>query len=151
MNKFLLYMFNKNQPKTSSSNIQYIFMVGAIASVLALGTGYSSMQSFGTLGGLGLLTEVAQGSECLASLTEEQQESLFQALDVDNVESVSMAIEELSATEFLQILVDEVDLPLDKAQGVLGCLGFETDLIDLDIFEPTPSDSTSTDPISRDQ
>ena len=118
-------------------------MVAAIASVLVLGTGYSSMQSFGTLGGLGLLTDVAQRAECLSNLDEEQQESLLQALDVDSVESASMAIEELSATELLQILVDEVDLPLDEAQGVLGCLGFETDLEDLGIFDPTSTDPTS--------
>ena len=136
-------MFNKNHEKTSESSVRYIFMVTAIASVLVLGAGYSSMQSFGTLGGLGLLTDVAQRAECLANLNEEQQESLLQALDVDSVESASMAIEELSATELLQILVDEVDLPLDEAQGVLGCLGLETDLADLGIFDPTTTDPTS--------
>jgi hypothetical protein len=118
-------------------------MVAAIASVLILGTGYSSMQSFGTLGGLGLLDEVAQSAECLATLNEEQQEALFQALEVDSIESASIAIEELSATALLQILVDEVDLALDEAQGVLGCLGFETDLVDLGVFDPTSTDPTS--------
>ncbi len=124
-------------------------MVATIASVLVLVTGYSSMQSFGTLGGLGLLTEVAKSAECLAALNEEQQETLFQALEVDSIESANIAIEELSATALLQILVDEVDLTLDEAQGVLGCLGFETDLIDLGAFEPTPTDSTPTDLIPR--
>ncbi len=133
-------MSNKNHEKTSLSNVKYIFMVAAIASVLVLGTGYNSMQSFGTLGGFSLLTEVAQSAECLATLNEEQQEALFQALEVDSIESASMAIEELSATALLQILVDEVDLTLDKAQSVLGCLGLETDLIGSDIFDPTSTD-----------
>ena len=138
-------MLNKNHAKTSS-NITYVFMVTAIASVLALGTGYSSMQSFGTLGGSDLLTEITQSAECLAALTEEQQAALFQALNVDSIEEANIAIEELSATALLQILVDKVGLTSDAAQSVLGCLGFETDLIDLDILEPT-----STDPTSRDQ
>lgn len=126
-------------------------MVTAIASVLALGTGYSSMQSFGTVGGLGLLTGFTQSAECLAALTEEQQAALFRELNVDSIEEANIAIEELSATTLLQILVDAVGLTTDAAQSVLGCLGIETDLIDLGIFEPTPTDSTSTDPISRDQ
>jgi hypothetical protein len=135
-------MFNKNHAKTSLSNVKYIFMVTAIASVLALGTGYGSMQSFGTLGGSGLLTEITQSAECLAALTEGQQEALFQELNVDSIEEANIAIEELSATALLQILVDKVGLTFDAAQSVLGCLGVE---IDLDIFEPTPTDSTSTD------
>jgi hypothetical protein len=142
-------MFNKKHTKTSLSNVKYIFMVSAIASVLALGTGYSSMQSFGTLGGLDLLAEVTQSTECLASLTEEQQATLFRELDVNSIEEANVAIEDLSATALLQILVDKVGLTLDAAQSVLGCLGVETDLLNLDIFEPTPTDTTSTDPISR--
>ena len=137
-------MFNKNHEKTSVSNVKFTFMVGAIASVLILGTGFSSMQSFGTLGGLGLLTEVAQRAEYLANLNEEQQQALFQALDVDSVDSASVAIEDLSATALLQILVDGVDLPLDEAQGVIGCLGLETDLVELGVSDPTSTDITST-------
>ena len=137
-------MFNKNHEKTSVSNVKFTFMVAAIASVLVLGTGFSSMQSFGTLEeGLGLLTGVSQRAECLANLNEEQQQALFQALDVDSVDSASVAIEDLSATALLQILVDEVDLPLDEAQGVIGCLGLETDLVDLGISDPTSTDLTS--------
>ena len=120
-------------------------MITAIASVLALGTGHSSIQSFGTLGGSDLLSEITQSAECLAALTEEQQAALFQELNVDSIEEANMAIEELSATALLQILVDKVGLTSDAAQSVLGCLGFETDLIDLGIFEPTSTDSTSTD------
>jgi hypothetical protein len=144
-------MYNKKHTKTSLSNVKYIFMVSAIASVLALGTGYSQMQSFGTLGGLDLLAEVTQSAECLEALTEEQRAALFRALDVNSIEEANIAMEDLSATALLQILVDKVGLSLDAAQAILGCLGVETDLIDLDIFEPTPTDSTSTDPISRDQ
>ncbi len=138
-------MFNKNNAKTSLSNANYFFMVSAIASVLFMGTGYSSMQSFGTLSGSGLLTDVTQSAECLAALTEEQQTALFQALDVDSIEEANMVIEELSATAFLQILVDKVGLTLDSAQSILRCLGVETDLLDLNIFKPTPTDSTSND------
>ncbi len=133
-------MLNKNHTKTSI-NIKYIFMVTAIASVLALGTGYSSMQSFGTLGASDLLSEITQSAECLAALTEEQQAALLEALNVDSIEEANTAIEELSATALSQILVDAVGLTTDAAQSVLGCLGFE---IDLDIFEPIPTDSTST-------
>ncbi len=120
-------------------------MVAAIASVLVLGTGYRSMQSFGTLVGLGLLTEVTQSAECLATLTEEQQAALFQALDVNSIEVANIAIEELSATALLQKLVDKVGLTLDAAQAILGCLGINTDLINMDVFESTPTDPTSTD------
>ena len=143
-------MINKKHANTSS-NIKYIFMVAAIASVLALGTGYSSMQSFGTLGASDLLAEITQISECLAALTEEQQAALFQALNVDSIEEANIAIEELSATALFKILVDAVGLTTDAAQSVLGCLGIETDLIDLDTFELNPTDSTSTEPTSRDQ
>ena len=139
-------MSNNNHAKTSFSNIKYIFMVTAIASILAFGTGYSAMQSFGAWGGLALLTEVAQSAECFANLNEEQQEALFKALEVDSIEEASIVIEELSGTALLQILVDEVNLTLDEAQDTLECLGVEADLMDLDIFEPT-----STDPTSRDQ
>ena len=139
-------MFNKKHTKTSLSNVKYIFMVAAIASVLALGTGYSSMQSFGTLGASDLLSQITQSAECLAALTEEQQAALFQALNVDSVEEANIAIEELSATALSQILVEAVGLTSDAAQSVLGCLGVETDLVDLDIFEPT-----SPEPTSRDQ
>lgn len=135
-------MSNKNHVKTSS-NIKYIFMVTAIASVLALGTGYSSMQSFGTLGGSDLLTEITQSTECLAALTEEQQTALLQALNVDSIEEANIAIEDLSATALLQILVEKVGLTSDAAQSVLGCLDFETDLVDQNIFEPTSTDSPS--------
>ncbi|HYO05599.1 MAG TPA: hypothetical protein VER14_01275 [Phototrophicaceae bacterium] len=134
-------MFNNNHAKTSLSNVKYIFMVTAIASVLALGTGYSAMQSFGTLEGSGLLAEITKSAECLADLTEGQQEALFQELNVDSIEEANIAIEELSANALLQILVDKVGLTTDAAQSVLGCLGFE---IDLDIIEPIPTDSTST-------
>jgi len=148
-------MFNKNHSKTSSSNIKYTFMVAAIASVLVLGTGYSSMQSFGTLGESGLLTGVTQSVECLATLTEVQQEALFQALDVNSIATASIALEEQSATASAQTLV-EIGLPLDTAQSILGCLGVE---IDLSIFnstpteptEPTPTEPTSTDPTSLNQ
>lgn len=81
------------------------------------------MQSFGTIGGLGLLTGATQSVECLASLTEKQQTDLFQELGVDNTEDASLALEELSETEALQLLVEEVGLSLDRAQAVLGCVG----------------------------
>ena len=123
-------------------------MVAAIASVLALGTGYSSMQSFGTLGASDLLSEITQSAECLTALTEEQQAALFQALNVDSIEEANIAIEELSATALSQILVEAVGLTSDAAQSVLGCLGVETDLVDLDIFEPTSTEPTSTEPTS---
>ncbi len=95
--------------------------------------------------GLGLLTEVTQSAECLATLTEEQQAALFQALDVNSIEAANIAIEELSATALLQKLVDKVGLTLDAAQAILGCLGVDTDLINMDVFESTPTDPTSTD------
>ncbi len=82
-------MPNKNYAKASSSSAKYAFMITAIASVLVLGTGYSSMQSFGTIGGLGLLTGATQSVECLASLTEKQQTNLFQELGVDNTEDAA--------------------------------------------------------------
>lgn len=62
-------MFNKKQSKkTSLSNIKYTFMVTAIAFVLVMGTGYSSMQSsaldYNGLGDLSAFNGFTQSAEC---------------------------------------------------------------------------------------
>ena len=61
-------MYNKKQSKTSLSNVKYTFMVTAIAFVLIMGTGYSSMQSFALdyngLGDLSSFNGFTQSTEC---------------------------------------------------------------------------------------
>ena len=62
-------MFNKKQTtKTSANNFKYAFMIAAIASVLVLGTGYSSMQSsaldYNGLGDTDLFNGLTQTAEC---------------------------------------------------------------------------------------
>ena len=62
-------MFNKKSTtKTTANNIKNAFMITVIASVLALGTGYSSMQSFGLdyngLGELDAFNGFTQTAEC---------------------------------------------------------------------------------------
>ena len=62
-------MFNKKSTtKTTANNIKNAFMMTVIASVLALGTGYSSMQSSGLdyngLGDTDLFNGLTQTAEC---------------------------------------------------------------------------------------
>ncbi|HYO06230.1 MAG TPA: hypothetical protein VER14_04535 [Phototrophicaceae bacterium] len=62
-------MFNKKQStKTSLSNVKNTFLVTAIAFVLVMGTGYSSMQSFGLdyngIGDLSAFNGFTQSAEC---------------------------------------------------------------------------------------
>ena len=62
-------MFNKKQTtKTPASNFKYAFMIAAIASVLIMGTGYSSMQSSGLdyngLGDTDLFNGFTQSAKC---------------------------------------------------------------------------------------
>ena len=62
-------MFNKKQTtKTSLRNIKYTFMVTAIAFVLVMGTGYSSMQSSGLdyngMGDLSAYNGFTQSAKC---------------------------------------------------------------------------------------
>ncbi len=66
-------MNNKKQTtKTSMSNFKNAFMVAAIASVLALGTGYSQMQSFGqnfdSLPGFDIVSKFRQSADCAGML-----------------------------------------------------------------------------------
>ena len=68
-------MFNKKQTaKISLSRLNYAFMVAAIASVLALGTGYSQMQSFAqgldTLPGFDIARELRQSADCAGMLND---------------------------------------------------------------------------------
>ncbi|HYO06806.1 MAG TPA: hypothetical protein VER14_07465 [Phototrophicaceae bacterium] len=62
-------MNNKKQSmKNSANNFKYAFMIAAIASVLVLGTGYSSMQSsaldYNGLGDTDLFNGLTQTAEC---------------------------------------------------------------------------------------
>jgi hypothetical protein len=61
-------MFNQKHTKTSLSKLNYAFMVTAIAFVLVMGTGYSSMQSSGLdyngLGDTDLFNGLTQTAEC---------------------------------------------------------------------------------------
>ncbi len=57
-------MFNKKKPKTSPSDVKFAFMVAAIASVLVMGIGLSSTQSFGTMAGLDIAREFSQSADC---------------------------------------------------------------------------------------
>lgn len=61
-------MLNKKKPKMSLTNIKCAFMVTAIASVLIIGTGFSSNQSFGLdyngIGSLDMFNGLTQSAEC---------------------------------------------------------------------------------------
>ncbi len=62
-------MFNKKQTtKNSANNLKYTFMVTAIAFVLVMGTGYSSMQSsaldYNGIGELDAFNGLTQTAEC---------------------------------------------------------------------------------------
>jgi len=58
---------------------------------------------------------------------------LFASLDVDSIAEVCLAIENLTAQALLELLI-ESGITLSVALEILTCLGFDVDLIDLDIL-----------------
>lgn len=67
-------MFNHKHTKTNASKLNYAFMLSAIASVLVLGTGYNSMQSFGqgfdSLPGFDIASQIGQSADCAGMLND---------------------------------------------------------------------------------
>ncbi|MEJ7642590.1 MAG: hypothetical protein WKF36_10400 [Candidatus Nitrosocosmicus sp.] len=65
---------NKRITKLSATNIKNAFMLSAIAFVLALGTGYSQMQSFGqgfdSLPGFDIASDLRQSADCAGMLND---------------------------------------------------------------------------------
>ena len=68
MNVDFIICFIKRKQKASPSDVKFALIVAAITSVLAMGTGFSSTQSFGLdfngLGAFDALDKLTQGADC---------------------------------------------------------------------------------------